>query len=154
MALIVECIDENICLFNVYLPCFDNSVIFLQYLLECFSYIELIVKQINDEYENVKICTIGDFNFDCARLFKHENLKFVREFMTEYSTSVVTETLESKGEFSFSRENLGLYSMIGHCMLDNELVCKLCDVLLIYDVENFSDHKPLLVTLISVVFII
>ena len=37
--------------------------------------------------------------------------------------------------------------MIDHCMLDNELVCKLCDVLLIYVVENFSDHKPLLVTL-------
>ena len=147
MALVVECIDENICLFNVYLHCFDNSVIYLQDLLECFSYIELIVKQINDEYENVKICIIGDFNFDCARLFKHENLKSVREFMTEYSTSVVTETLESRGEFSFSKETLGLYSMIDHCMLDNELVCKLCDVLLIYVVENFSDHKPLLVTL-------
>ena len=37
--------------------------------------------------------------------------------------------------------------MIDHCMLDNELVCKLCHVLLIYNVENFSDHKPLLVTL-------
>ena len=58
MALIVECIDEIICLFNVYLPCFDNSFIYLQDLLECFSYIELIVKQINDEYENVKICII------------------------------------------------------------------------------------------------
>ena len=49
--------------------------------------------------------------------------------MTYYSTFVVTETLESRGEFSFSKENLGLYSMIDHCMLDNELVCKLCDVL-------------------------
>ena len=87
------------------------------------------MKQINDEYEIVKICIIGDFNFDCAYLFKHENLKSVREFMTYYSTFVVTETLESRGEFSFSKENLGLYSMIDHCMLDNELVCKLCDVL-------------------------
>ena len=93
MALVVECII--ICLFNVYLPCFDNSVIYLQDLLECFSYIELIVKQINDEYENIKIFIIGDFNFDCASLFKHENLKSVRKFMTDYSTSVVTETLES-----------------------------------------------------------
>ena len=59
MALVVECIDEIICLFNVYLLCFDNSVIYLQDLLECFSYIELIVKQINDKYENVKICIIG-----------------------------------------------------------------------------------------------
>ena len=97
MALVVECIDEIICpLINVYLPCFDNSVIYLQDLLECFSYNELIVKQINDEYENFKICIIGDFNFDYARLFKHENLKSVREFKTDYSTSVVIETLESR----------------------------------------------------------
>ena len=67
--------------------------------------------------------------------------------MTDYSTSVVTETLESRGEFSFSKENLVLYIMIDYYLLDNELVCKLCDVLLICDVENFSDHKPLLVTL-------
>ena len=32
-------------------------------------------------------------------------------------------------------------------VIDKELVCKLCDVLPISDVENFSDHKPLLVTL-------
>ena len=29
MALVVECINEIICLFNDYLPCFDNSVIYL-----------------------------------------------------------------------------------------------------------------------------
>ena len=61
--------------------------------------------------------------------------------------SVVTEQLEINGEFSYCNFSLNVYSMIDHCMLDNSLCCSLREVSLIDNFDNFSDHRPLLVTL-------
>ena len=65
--------------------------------------------------------------------------------MTKYSTSVVTET-RKQWEILFEQRKFRLCSIIDCCMLDNDLVLKLCDVILVYDVETLSDHKPLLMT--------
>ena len=45
MAVILKFKSTNICLFNVYLPCFEYSEEYSVELMECVAYIELVIDQ-------------------------------------------------------------------------------------------------------------
>ena len=68
MSFLLKCVDMNICMCNVYLPCFENTANYVDELLDCISYIEWIFNEQNDICEKVELCVVGDFNIDCNKM--------------------------------------------------------------------------------------
>jgi hypothetical protein len=79
MISLLCCEDRYICLCNVYLPCFESNVECTTDLLECLSFIEVILGKLLSEYTCVDLCICGDFNTQLERIYS--NL-FVRPLKT------------------------------------------------------------------------
>ena len=55
-SFLLKCVDIDICMCNVYLPCFENKANYVDEFLDCISYIEWIFNEQNDMYEKVELC--------------------------------------------------------------------------------------------------
>ena len=98
-------------------------------------------------YEKVKLCVIGNFNIDCNKMMYDKNLRLLRELISDYNIIIFTERLDAAGEYTYHKHNSQAYSVIEHCMATHDLEAKGFNVQIMDDVDDFSDHKPLNITL-------
>ena len=54
LSFLLKCVDMNICLYNIYLHCFENAAYYVDELLDCISCVEWIFNEQNDIYEKVE----------------------------------------------------------------------------------------------------
>ena len=64
MSFLLKCVGMNICMCNVYLPCFENTANYVDEMLDCISNIKRIFNEQNDIHEKVELCVAGNFNVD------------------------------------------------------------------------------------------
>ena len=76
-----------------------------------------------------------------------KNLRLLREFINYYNINIFTEHLDAAGEYTYRNDNTQAYSMIDHCMATHGLKTKGFNVQIMDDVDDFSDHRPLNITL-------
>ena len=148
MNFLLKCVDMNICMCNIYLPYFENTANYVNELLDGISYIEWIFNEQNDIYEIFELCVVEDFNVDCNKMMYNKNLRLLREFINDYNINIFTKYLDAAGEYTYHNDNTQAYtSMIDHCMATHGLEAKGFNLQIMDDVDDFSDHKPLNITL-------
>ena len=147
MSFLQKCVYMNICMCNVYLPCFENTANYVGELLDCISYIEGIFNEQNDIYEKVELCVVGDFKVDCNKMMYDKNLRLLRESIDDNNINIFIEHLDAAGEYTYHNDNTQAYSMIDHCMATHGIEAKGFNVQIIDDVNEFSDHRLLNITL-------
>ena len=101
----------NICICNVYLPCFENTANNVDELLNCILYIEWIFNEQNDIYEKVELCVVGDFNVDCNKMMHDKNLRLLREFSYDYNMNIFPEHLDAAGEYTYHNDNTQAFTV-------------------------------------------
>ena len=129
-------------MFCVYMPCDNNSIGSLHVYVDTLTQMSAICSKYNAEY----ICIGGDMNTDLTRLHSQNTLSLNNYVVTEelkfalhHSISSVVHTFSSFSTSSFSI----LDHFIVNEFLFNRIQCYVtCD-----DIENQSDHLPLLITL-------
>jgi hypothetical protein len=145
MTMVIECNDFNICLCNVYLPCFGQNMDYGLELMECLSYIDYVYEQVKSEYCNIELCIIGDFNVTVNKLFNCYYTGCFKEFIMENNLCMLTESLEVGGGYTYSNQGMKIYSMLDHCAVSEGLKVLLNETKIVEDVDNFSDHLPIVV---------
>ena len=99
--------DKNVCILNMYLPCYYGSIEYECELLKRLSYIEYVIQQQREIYGNIDICISGDFNVDCAKLYEYGgSIRLVKEFIDQHNILVVTKNLSLNGEYTFHNDAL------------------------------------------------
>ena len=107
--------DKNLCILNVYLPCYHGSIEYVCEQLECLSYSEYVIQQQREIYGNIDICICGDFNVDCANLYEYgDSVRLLKEFIDEHNIVIVMKNLSLNGKYTFHNDALGYRSMIDH----------------------------------------
>jgi hypothetical protein len=76
-----------------------------------------------------------------------ENVSCLKEFIHENNMNIVTKYLDDEGEYTYHNDTLGIYSMIDHCLLSQSLSNMAYVVDIVDDVDDWSDHRPIVVTL-------
>ena len=129
-------------MFCVYMPCDNNSIDSLHVYVDTLTQMSAICSKYNAEY----ICIGGDMNTDLTRLHSQNTLSLNNYAVTEglkfalhHSISSVVHTFSS-----FSTSSLSILDhFIVTDILFNRIQCYVtCD-----EIENQSDHLPLLITL-------
>ena len=143
MAVILKCKSTNICLFNVYLPCFEYSDEYSVDLMECVAFIELVIDQHKNVGDGFEFCIIGDFNIDIERIFNSNKASVLKSFLRDYKLNIVTKELEKNGAYTFHNDALKIFSMIDHCAVTEYMATKVNGVNIIEHVDDWSDHKPI-----------
>ena len=141
MAVIFKCESTNICLFNVYLPCFKCSNKYSVELMECVAFIEIII----DQQKNVgglKLCIIGKYNIE--RIFNNNKASFLKKLLNDYQLNVVTEELEKNWAYAFHNDTCKIFSMIDHCTVTAQMASKVKDVKIIEHILMIGLMKTLL----------
>ena len=147
MVLVIECDGVNIFLFNIYLPCYMNNVEYEVDLLECISHIEMIYSQQNDKLSNMELLIIGDYNVDYSKMFNCRNAGIILELMTEHNLTCFIKDIENRGGYTFHNDGTKVRSMIDHCMSSQYLTGEISLINIDDNVDDWSDHKPLIVEL-------
>ena len=140
--------NKNLCILNVYLPRYNGSIEYECELLECLSYIEYVIQQHREIYGNIDNCICGDFNVDCAKLYQYGgSIRLLKEFINEHDIEVVTKNFSLNGKYTFQNDPLGYCSMIDNFLFYKVMKSRIEEVTIIDEVDDFSDHKPVLLKL-------
>jgi exonuclease III len=142
MAVMFKCKSINVCLFNVYLPCFEYNDEYSIELMECVGFIDLVIDQQKD-VNGLEICIIGDYNVDIKRIFNNNKASVLQNILCDYQMNVITKKLEDKGAYTFHNDALKIFSMIDHCAVTAVLDKRVKDVNIIDHIDDWSDHKPI-----------
>ena len=147
MAAVIECDSFAICIFNVYLPCFEQSEEYTTIVMECLSYIDYVYELVLTKYSSLELCIIGDCNLDVQKLYNSQYVACMRQLLTDYDLFLVTKTIAEEGGYTYCNDKNNVYSMIDHCFMSRKLHSKCEDVAVIDNVDNLSDHLPVHVKL-------
>ena len=101
MYLLIKCDNFNICVCNVYMPCFEHTTKRTEELIECFAYIDHVFDMLTRANESVKLCIKGDYNVDIQRMYDSLNTKCIRDFSVQYDLSLSTMKLEDEVNLRF-----------------------------------------------------
>ena len=71
----------------------------------------------------------------------------MKECIDEHNIAVVTKNLSLNGEYTFRNDALGYRCMIDYFLFYKVLESRIEEVMKIDDVDDFSDHKPVLLKL-------
>jgi exonuclease III len=145
MTAIIECAQFSLCLCNVYLPCFEQSIDYNIELLECMSYIEHVFEQLSDDYGNMEVCIIGDFNINIQKIYNNCYVNCFKDFIRDNKLIILSEQLDADGGYTYCNESLCAFSMIDHCVVSEKVGAKMVDICIVESVDNMSDHLPLVV---------
>ena len=96
------------------------------------------------ECNNLKTYITGDWNLSVSKIESVPSLKFLSDFLCEYSLELITKSLADAGECSLNGVNDT--SFIDHIACTNELAVKTNETLVVKSISNFSDHLPVCTT--------
>jgi len=137
----LELRDTTLLLFNVYLPCSDNSA-------DYKSEISFYAGFISDVLESIKhddAIIMGDFNFDINRT-KCGYLIF-QQLLDEYKLSYCDKFIQSQDTSTYVNDALNSNSCIDHFIVSPSLLQNVKYVKIVDSNLNFSDHRPISVSM-------
>jgi exonuclease III len=145
MAVRIVCKEFDICLCNVYLPCFEQTDEYSVILMECISYVDHVYESLRNEQNCIELCVVGDCNVDLNKIVNNHYVSGIRDLMADYDLILATESVANDGGYTYCNETSEIYSMIDHCLVSRNLHDKCASVCIIDSVDNFSDHLPVCV---------
>ena len=90
ITVMMKCKDENICVCNVYLSCYENNIEYTKELLECLAHIDLLFTEQRNINKNLELCIIGDFKIDCTRIVKNTQVAVIDRSKVNYDMKKIT----------------------------------------------------------------
>ena len=133
---------DKLLLINVYLPCSRNAQD-RDELCSIFSRIYGDIEHLNSYY----IVLGGDIN--CNVNQPSETAKLINDFVSKLGLSVCNNFLNTPCliEYTFAAESRQAYSIIDHFFVSDRSPNHVSSLDVIHDVDNHSDHLPLLMKL-------
>jgi exonuclease III len=146
-ALLLDVLGKKIIIFNVYLPCFSNSVDYDVDVEICCHFIYNVIRSLNVQYDGIIIA--GDFNCNIGRKVESmENSHFCR-LLRDLEMRSVIKSYNGFMKYTFISEANDSFSMLDdiwiNCGYNNIFGVQHIDIL--DDEDNFSDHCPVACTL-------
>ena len=124
----------NIIIFNIYMPCDNNS----DESFDIFGDVLFDLLSILDTYRGFDLIMGGDFNVDFKRN-ESRNLGLLKQFIDEEFLNCITLDLPND-EYTYDN-NRGNKSFIDHFILSESLIN--CNIIISHDGNNLSDHSPI-----------
>lgn len=132
----------NTLLVNVYFPCDDGSIEAYDIILDILSDITSVIEDNSFEY----LYLGGDLNCDLNSKKKHSEL--IKKFLTDFRMSFKTPMDENNLPCPTFYDTKGCSSTIDFICFSNDLLQYVSLYLTVSDFDNFSDHEPVMLTLL------
>jgi len=133
--------NKCILLFNLYLPCANNSC---DYRSE-ISFYAGFISDILQSVIHTDIIIMGDFNFDID-ISKCGFLTF-QQLVDEFHLSYCDNFIKSSNTFTYVNDALNSRSCIDHFIVSSDIFQRTITVNVIDSNINFSDHRPIVLCL-------
>ena len=131
-------------LFGIYMPCDLNDHLSIGKYESVLSEISSLCIKYNAEY----VCIGGDFNTQFSRR-ESLNTKTILQFIGEENLYVPLNHSYANVDYSYSNVSTNTYSIIDHVIVSSNLSDVISSYYIICnDVENQSDHSPIVLELL------
>ena len=131
--------NNDLLFINVYMP-YEGAESKNDDFCTVLSQIECLIEQ----YPQSQICLGGDFNTDFSRSFAHSDILSL--FCNTNNVFPVISHEDSEVDYTYNF-CMKRFSIIDHFIVSRFIYECICNVQVIHDADNFSDHDPLLIVL-------
>ena len=138
LAMMVQCKDMQLFLFNTYLPCFTGLDIYEPVIMHVIGFLKNVILQNISERKNIGIMIGGDFNFDENILLSQASLNCFKEFIRGIDVVLAKNSIQ----YTYHSMANNSYSKFDHFMISNMLQCDCSVAAIVESLKNFSDHSP------------
>ena len=151
-SVVITCVSKRLCacilqwpnsvrilLINVYMP-FDSGN--AQSLHEFKDVLQEVYDIVHSNQDIDRIVFGGDLNCDLQRL--GERSRVLREFCVRFSAELCAEHPASRVEYTYRNDATGARSLVDHFVLTENLMANLSGHVTWDEVDNFSDHLPII----------
>ena len=135
----VEFTTYTIMLCTVYMPCDSDYDQYNNSIYNCV--LQELIKHVNDESIDFVICG-GDFNTDMCRV-NSLHTKSLQTFMDNENFKLCDSHPFNKVDYTYESLSNGTKSTLDHFIVSENMFQFICDVSVVHDIDNISDHSIL-----------
>jgi hypothetical protein len=136
-ALKLENNTSPILMFNVNLPCDDNSAEYLNSLQQILGYIESCIVR----HPDCKFYLKGNFNFECT--MSNRGFREFSAFITEFDIVVCYDLDSQNHSYTYCHASIDHKSLIDHVFVHCDMITdKISNYQIISNGANLSDYSP------------
>ena len=138
LAMMVQCKDMQLFLFNVYLLCFIGPDMYKSDIMHVIRFLENVLLENISVRKNIGITIGGDINFIENKLLSQASLNCFKELVRGIDVVLAKNSFQ----YTYHSKANNSYSKLDHFKMSDMLQCDCRVAAIVESSETFSDHSP------------